>query len=1052
MSSAPLSYNQYAAKALWGGSSGSSSSYLLDIIKANMLDKANSANKTLMSRYETYVSEISNKISYFDNLKSKLTTLSTKAHNLTELKNRVNANINVSQGNSSLVTITNDFIIKKGQTAGVTSMDTSAVTVGNYEGTFAAGDYTINVTGNPVTAQSNDIDMEKIKFSASQLGSQKIFELAGYKNPSNAETVTVYVSNSASHVTVNRDTTVSGFLQQLSGIDGIERASIDSNGQISIEMDTSLGYKGLSFSSSNTSGGSVIDVLGLTSATSALNNGTIDTLNFQGFYRNLEDLGLTGSLNLNIDNTTFSGYINNSSVYGNEYTLTPSTNGEGVNLKINNDNITLTTSIDTIMKCKDDAYSMAPSFSFNNNNFGKYYDTNNYSIKADISNIMNNQVQVGKLFQVVKSNGQTYSYQAQDGDTVRSVLTELEISINDDNTINIKNLSSVNSYFLLMVSDLSAEVTISAKTGDDAPPQLSNKLVDYSYDNDPNHKITTGDLSINIDGVEKSFTIGEDTTVDAFLIFMKGLRFDYDFSTKNFVGGPSGSNISVSGTNSITSIIKPVVSEYKFQVGIEDDGAGNYYKNLSALGFMQNDTISINGTSIDIKAGGTIAHLLNTINNTNAGVEASLSQEENGKLKINLARTDGYLSYIEFGAVDGYSQSLLYNLGFITSYTGSYSINTEKQTLPNNVSITVKDKDGNVYDIGNITSSDVVNNSVSFSTTVNNTEASGSFNITINKLGEHTVTVTAAVPDITVSNLSGATNYIEMVEKTGNLSSNIYNLQIKKTSETQMQISVTDNNGNAIEPQTVEKDANDNKFYYTITQYDENGDEKGSVKFEIKNDENFAVDDTRETKINIEAMSMDQNFLDGINTMADNINKQIDENNKKIINEFVNAYNDVVKEVSKINQLSSTSTSFMDKLAISELMKSFDDVINQVDTTHGSLIGLTFEYDKDLNASILKLDTDKFFTALDNDTENVSNYLSTISETIISSIDLFLKGQFESIHSSSKSKLDEYNNKISSLKDQNDKLMAKLEADYKIIEQLFNQSSNQYSELYAPLS
>ena len=100
MSSAPLSYNQYAAKALWGGSSGSSSSYLLDIIKANMLDKANSANKTLMLRYETYVSEITNKISYFDNLKSKLTTLSTKAHNLTELKNKVNTNINVSQGNS----------------------------------------------------------------------------------------------------------------------------------------------------------------------------------------------------------------------------------------------------------------------------------------------------------------------------------------------------------------------------------------------------------------------------------------------------------------------------------------------------------------------------------------------------------------------------------------------------------------------------------------------------------------------------------------------------------------------------------------------------------------------------------------------------------------------------------------------------------------------------------------------------------------------------------------------------------------------------------------
>ena len=75
-----------------------------------------------------------------------------------------------------------------------------------------------------------------------------------------------------------------------------------------------------------------------------------------------------------------------------------------------------------------------------------------------------------------------------------------------------------------------------------------------------------------------------------------------------------------------------------------------------------------------------------------------------------------------------------------------------------------------------------------------------------------------------------------------------------------------------------------------------------------------------------------------------------------------------------------------------------------------------------------------------------------MSNQITSSIDLFVKGKFASIYSSSNLKLEEYNNKISSLKAKNDELMAKLEADYKIIEQMFNQSSNQYSELFAALS
>lgn len=1086
MSSVPLSYNQYAAQALWGNSSSSGSSSLLSIIKSNMLDKANSLNKSLISRYESYSSELTNKISYLDNLKSQLATLSTKAQNLTELKNRVNANINVSQGSSSLVTITNDFIIKgqAAKPAGVTSKNTSAVSVSNYEGTFEAGDYAISVTGNAVYAQSY-IESENIKFSASELGSQKISELAGYSIQNIGETVTVQVGNSASTIDVNKDTTVNDFLELLSRIDGIENASIDLsgnlNGNISIKMDTSLGYQSLSFSSSNESGGSVIDVLGLTSATSALSNGTIDTLNFQGFSTNFEEVGMTGNFNLAFENSTnvyrssVNTTIGGENTYGDEITGTSKYASDSSSLQsttiVNQNAIKVEASLYSFTNTYYQSQlhtSLDLTQSDIDSSISTHYDMSNYTMEVTLNEgQLGEELSRGTTYSYIDKSGVTYSYTVQNRETISTVLDELGL-LTDDNKVNITNIegNSINNAFLtdLLGVDFttptnSPQVTITfeAKTGSDAPPQISNALSDYSFASDPSQKSIKGDIVINIDGVDTSFTIDENTTVQEFKDFMGGLGFTYDASTKNFVGGPSGSNIRVSGSSSITSIINPVVSEYQFQVGIEDDGAGNYYKNLSTLGLTENDTILINGQSIDIEQNWSINDLCNAINNADVGVESSYNAEGN---TINITRTDGYLSYIDFRAVEDNSQSLLATLGFITSSTGSYSIYEGNQYLPDSVSITVT-KDGYTYDIGNITRSDVVNNGVSFSTIVKNMSANdsnvmlGSFNIDINKLGEHIVTVneaTAAVPDITVSNLSGATNIIEMIEKTGTLSSNNYNLEITKISDTKMQISGTDNNGNAIETQTISKNATDNKFYYTITQYDENGDEKGSVTFEVKNDDDFAIGDTRTTNIKIEATTSEGGSLEGIEDVINSVNAQIDENNKKIINEFVNAYNDVAKEVSKINKLSSSSTSYSDKLAISELMQSFNNIINQVDTTYGSTIGLTFSYDSSLNTSILKLDTDKFLSALDTNTETVTNYLSKVSEQITSSIDLFVKSKFASIYSSSNSKLDEYNNKISSLKAKNDEIMAKLEADYKIIEQLFNQSSNQYSELFAALS
>lgn len=828
-------------------------------------------------------------------------------------------------------------------------------------------------------------------------------------------------------------------------------------------MDTNLGYQSLSFSSSNKSGGGVLEVLGLGKLTGKLNNGIIDTLTFNGFHTNFEEVNLSGFLEIVMkDQTqaylnTVSGTIASDGVYGNSYNLSGS-NG-GITMQIKQSEIILTSTANQYMRRVDDAGYMLSELIFSNLNFSNYYDINNYTMNLDISSIIDDTVDASKTYTVTLPGVGDIVYISKEGDTVRDVIKGLGIDISNDNIIDIKNIERFSNSFGLLISALNTTVTINAKEGDNATPQMSDKLIDYSCSRDkPSEKISIGDLVITIDGVDNIFEITNDTTVQDFKTFMANLGFTYDRSTQDFVGGPNGRNIDVSGSSKITGIINPVISKYQYNVTIKKDENGNYYKNLSALSGVEGDgTIKINENEINIRQSWSINDLISAINDANAGVEASFDDVGNA---LNITRTDGYLSYIDFEETERNSQILLSNLKFITkNIDSSYNTNKNNQYLPDSVSITVT-KDDKSYNIGNITSSNDEFGR-SFATIVKNMSANdsnvmlGSFNIDISKLGEHIVTVneaTAAIPDITVANLSGATNYIEMVEKIGTLTSNNYNLKITKISDTQMQISGTDNNGNDLGTKIIEKKASDDKFYYTISQYDENGKEKGSVTFEVKNDD-FNIGDiyTRTTNVKIEATTSEGGSLDGIDDVINSVNEQIDENNKKIINEFVSAYNNVAKEMSKINKLSSSSTSYSDKLTISELMKSFNNTINQVDTTYGSTIGLTFSYDSNLNTSVLKLDTDKFLSALDTNTETVTNYLSKVSEKITSSIDLFVKSKFASMYSTSNLKLDEYNNKISSLKSKNDELMTKLEADYKIIEQLFNQSLNQYSELFSAL-
>ncbi len=1061
-----LNYNQYAAQALWGSSSGYGSDNLLSLIKSNMLDKTSSLNQNLISKYESKAQSLTNKISYLDNLKSQLAILSTKTQNLAGLKNKVNSDINISQGSSSLITITNDLIIKgqASKPAGVVSNDLYAINVGNYEGTFAPGDYTINVSGDSIYAESSS-GFDDIKFKKEHIGSQKIFELAGYNIQGPSETVTVIVGDTEEIIIdINEQTTINDFLNNLNNKSNIIKgASIDLNGKISIQMNTGLGYQSLSFSSSNTSEGSVVDVLNLDSLASALSNGTIDTSDFQGFYTNFEDVNFSGILNLTIDDglgtnsKTWEGTIANEGTYGNSYYLGGS-NG-GISMQVNESNIKFTSTINQYTIKDGSTTYILKYLDFNDNNLENYYNLSDYTMEADISSIMSNSVDP-KIRYTITINDVRKDYAPQEGDTVLDVVKGLGLEVSSDNTINIRNITSGNNAFFQLISLVDTTVTINAKTGDDAPPTIDDKLINYSYDTDSNNKITEGDLIININGNEEIFNIDSNTTVDAFKIFMQEkIGFNYDLLTQNFISN-SGfiprSNIQISGSSSIVNMLKPVVEEYQFEAKIQGDEAGNYYKNLSALGLAWDDAITINGgPSIEIKQSWTINQLIDAINNANTGVEASFNDITSS---LQIKRTDGYLSYIDFASGNGYSQNFLLNLGFITIKDGVYSTNTNVQTLPDDVTITVKNEDGINYEIGNITSS-IDDNGISFSTIVKNMSSNdenvmlGSFNIDVFKLGEHTITVneaTAATPDIVIEDLSGATNIIQMIEKTGNLSSNNYNLNIEKINENQMQISGTDNEGNPLTVQTITKNATDNKFYYTISQYDENGNENGSVTFEVKNDDDFKIGDIRETNIKIETSSNEGGSLEGIEDVINSVNEQIDESNKKIIDEFVNAYNNVLKQASKINNLIDNTTSFSDKMAINELIKNMNNVVNQSEGTYGSIVGFTFGYDESSRGSVLNVDSDKLLNTL-NENMNFTNYLSNLQDTIVSSIDLFVKGKFASIYSNSNNKLDEYNNRISSLKSKNDELMAKLEADYKIIEQMFNQSSYQYSGLFSNL-
>lgn len=247
-------------------------------------------------------------------------------------------------------------------------------------------------------------------------------------------------------------------------------------------------------------------------------------------------------------------------------------------------------------------------------------------------------------------------------------------------------------------------------------------------------------------------------------------------------------------------------------------------------------------------------------------------------------------------------------------------------------------------------------------------------------------------------------------------------------------VDVTDSNGNTVSTNVFSDD--NGKFFYTIEQEDTK-----SVTMELLS--------AGSTTLTIS--SSNEQISEAMNNVINSINSEIEVTNNKAIKDFVKTFNDVASQAGELLKLSSKTTSYSDKTAINSFIQKLNSTITQVGGKSGYDVGLSFTYNASTNTSSLNFDTEKFFSAIDEDSDGVSKYLSDLSNEIVSSIDSFINGSLNSISSASNSKINQYNDKISSLKSDNQKLASKLEANYKLIEQLFNQSSNQYSELFSAL-
>ncbi len=240
--------------------------------------------------------------------------------------------------------------------------------------------------------------------------------------------------------------------------------------------------------------------------------------------------------------------------------------------------------------------------------------------------------------------------------------------------------------------------------------------------------------------------------------------------------------------------------------------------------------------------------------------------------------------------------------------------------------------------------------------------------------------------------------------------------------------------------------ANDGKYTYNYEQTDENGNQNASISFNINSigDFSFSILNTLNNS--------DKQISESMNNIISSINSEIEVTNNNAIKDFVKAFNGVASQAADILKLSSNTTSYSDKSAINSFVQKLNSTITQISGKLGYEVGLSFEYNASTNTSSLKFDTEKFFNAIDEDSEGVTKYLSDVSKEIVSSIESFMSGSLKNISSTSNSKINQYNDKISHLKNENQKFASKLESDYKMIEQLLGQTTNQYSELFSALS
>ena len=1045
-----LSSNQFAAKTLWNVSlnngnsassaSGSSASGLLGVIKNNLAQKANSKNSAQISALEGKVSDLTNKLGKFDGYKSKLAQLATAAEGLTDLRSK----IKINQTNSELTTSS-------------VSVSGSGLDLKNVNGKLQNGVYGLKVSyangSGPSSLISNAgaIDNENLgTITRSNILNSKISQFKGYKKTGNGtETITLTNGTKSANITVNENTTVQDFLDSVNNSNIGVVASYDSNnGRIKFETDGAA--SNLHFVSDGVKNANTLSVLKLNSI-SDVEEQSKSTINI-GRKTTFGDVGYSGSINngnslferrLNIsDNAKYGDTLVGNTVYKNSITGNMDVTFYEDKMVVSSTKIDAVADNDFANQYEFKQFNLEVQAKTGTNAPTSLYDSSTADGADKLVDLVSNKKSVTTgTFTISDSDGSNQQTFTITKNTtladLQNFLTSNGVTMNEDGSLeannktfggssNLKNLfateitsSSINFESILPTETSSIEKNISGLgLSSDSSFSINGNSIDLNTDDSLDDLIsrinqsqsdvvasfdqTTKQITLtSVDPLKKIDIIGNDQASN---IFLKDL---------GFVRQNDSGEFETNGKSPVLNVELTKDGQVLSSRTVEANESGKYTFNYEQTDENGNQNASIN---FNIKNVGEFAFGI-----SNSKSNMSSSNESVGKILSH----KGDLSPETYDiAVKNKTQVIA------TSNTNGV---LTKDTLLSSLGVTSNEIKLGLFQTGDIT--------LTVNLTINGDETVGDL---VDKINSSSIAVQASIKDgeLVLKRTDGVDediaiggNQMSDVTLLNNLGLFHNTNDNSQTRITAYSVETTDSKGNTIST-NVFADEN-GKFFYTLEQEDGK-----SVTLEL----------TSAGSTTLTISKTDEQISESMNNIINSINSEIEVTNNKAIKDFVRAYNNVAQQAGELLKLSSNTTSYSDKSAINSFMQKMNSIITQIGGKSGFEVGLSFQYNASTNMSSLNFDTEKFFNAIEQDSEGVSKYLSDVLNETVSSIDSFMKGTLANISSQNNSKINQYNDKISSLKSDKQKLASKLESDYKMIEQLFGYSSNQYSELFSALS